>query len=166
MNISVVDMAEKDLVAGLSAGSLCVGRVVGITKAGELLVDYPGNSGAPQRARSIVVLDIAEADDFEQLPVLLFLDSRNSDAPIILGPIRDTVHRTKPMEAASLSHPGREVLVDGKAIQVDADREIVLRCGASSLTLRRDGKIILKGKEIISRASEANKIKGAVVKIN
>jgi hypothetical protein len=165
MNVSVVDMAEKDLVAGLSASGLCVGRLVGITTCGELLVDYPGNSGAPQRARSIIVLDVAEAADFEQLPVLLFLDSRNSDAPIILGLIGDTV-RTKPLEAVSLSHPGREVFVDGKAIQVDADREIVLRCGASSLTLRRDGKIILKGKEIISRASEANKIKGAVVKIN
>jgi hypothetical protein len=166
MNVCFVDTPEASRVPSLSANSMCVGRVVGVTAAGEALVEYPGNLEGPRRARSVVALDATEETGAEPLPVLLFLNGQDSHTPIILGVIRDTVRQPRPVEGASFPRPGREVLVDGKAIQVEADQEIVLRCGASSLVMRRDGKIILKGTEIVSRASEANKIKGAVVKIN
>src|SRR5690348_879917 len=35
-----------------------------------------------------------------------------------------------------------EVLVDGKRVVVEADRELVLKCGKASITLTRAGKII------------------------
>lgn len=166
MNVCFVDTPEVGPLSGLNASSMCVGRVVGVTAAGEALVEYPGNLEGPRRARSVVALEVTEATSVEPLPVLLFLNSEDSHAPIILGVIRDTVRQPAPPDVASLQRPGREILVDGRAVLVDAAQEIVLRCGASSLILRRDGRIVLKGTEIISRASEANKIKGAVVKIN
>ena len=49
---------------------------------------------------------------------------------------------------------------------MDAEREIVLRCGDSSITLTRAGKVIIKGKYILNRSSGYNKIKGAAVEIN
>jgi hypothetical protein len=48
----------------------------------------------------------------------------------------------------------------------DAKDEIQLRCGKSSVTLRKDGKIEIKGTQIVSRASGVNRIKGASVAIN
>ncbi len=55
---------------------------------------------------------------------------------------------------------------DGERVLVTAEREIVLRCGEASLTLTRAGKVLIKGKYIVSRSSGYNKIKGAAVDIN
>jgi hypothetical protein len=65
----------------------------------------------------------------------------------------------------SLDRPS-EAILDGQRIVFDAQNEIVLRCGKSSLTLRKDGKVVVRGTEIVSRASRTNKIKGAAVQIN
>jgi uncharacterized protein DUF6484 len=168
MHVNVTDTAEMDLASSLTGGNLRSGHIVGVTSSGEALVDYPGNSGGPLQARSVVALDLAEVSDPEPLPVLLFFERPGFGSPIILGVIHSTIHAPRPREASDLRAPGptREILVDGKTFQVDADQEIVLRCGASSLSLKRNGKIVLKGVEIISRASEANKIRGAIVRIN
>jgi hypothetical protein len=49
---------------------------------------------------------------------------------------------------------------------LSAEREIVLRCGAASITLTRAGKILINGSYILSRSTGYNKIKGAAVGIN
>jgi hypothetical protein len=167
MDLCVVDSVEKDLPPGFTGGGLRCGHVVALTAAGEALVDFPGNPGGPYQARSIVALDLPELGS-APLPVLLFFEGPTAREPIILGVIRDTIrHRATPGTSTPTSSGlRREILAGGRTIQVEADQEIVLRCGASSVSLRRDGKIVLKGVEIVSRASEANKIKGAVVKIN
>ncbi len=51
-------------------------------------------------------------------------------------------------------------------ILIEADKEITLRCGASSITLTRAGKIIVRGKYLSSRSSGVNRIKGGSVQIN
>lgn len=56
--------------------------------------------------------------------------------------------------------------VDGRQVVVHGTDEILLECGASSILLRKDGKIILKGAQIVSRASGRHKIRGASVQIN
>jgi hypothetical protein len=49
---------------------------------------------------------------------------------------------------------------------LSAEREIVLHCGDASITLTRAGKVIIKGRYLISRSSGYNKVKGAAVEIN
>lgn len=58
------------------------------------------------------------------------------------------------------------VQADGARHLIEADRDIVLRCGDASITLTRAGKVLIKGHYILSRASGYNKIKGAAVDIN
>jgi uncharacterized protein (DUF2345 family) len=58
------------------------------------------------------------------------------------------------------------VVSDGENVTITADKNITLICGKSSLTLRRDGKIITKGTNILSRATATNKIKGGSVAVN
>ena len=49
---------------------------------------------------------------------------------------------------------------------LEAGREITIRCGESSITLTAAGKIILRGKYIVSRSSGVQRIKGGSVQIN
>jgi hypothetical protein len=82
--------------------------------------------------------------------------------PIIIGVIQA---RAGSASAASESTPVA-ISADGQQHLITAEREIVLRCGDASITLTRAGKIILKGKYVLSRSSGVNKIKGAAVDIN
>jgi hypothetical protein len=59
-----------------------------------------------------------------------------------------------------------DAVIDGRRITLEADTEIVLRCGKSSITLTRSGKIILRGTHVVSRSSGANRVQGAQVRIN
>jgi hypothetical protein len=61
-----------------------------------------------------------------------------------------------------------DVLVDGqeRLLSIEAREELVLRCGEASITLKRDGKIVIEGSHVESRASATNRIKGAQVRIN
>lgn len=58
------------------------------------------------------------------------------------------------------------VQVDKRRVDLEASDEIRLTCGRSSLVMRRDGTVIVRGVKIVSRATESNKIRGATVSIN
>ena len=49
---------------------------------------------------------------------------------------------------------------------VNAGKQLTIRCGESSITLTAAGKIILRGKYIVSRSSGVQRIKGGSVQIN
>lgn len=49
---------------------------------------------------------------------------------------------------------------------VSAAKQLTLQCGESSITLTAAGKIILRGKYIVSRSSGVQRIKGGSVQIN
>jgi hypothetical protein len=59
-----------------------------------------------------------------------------------------------------------ELEIDREKIELRAARQVVLRCGSASITLRRDGKIVLRGTDILSRSTGLNRIKGGAVQIN
>lgn len=59
-----------------------------------------------------------------------------------------------------------EVVVDGERVQIEGTEEIVLRCGKASITLRSNGRLIIRGAYIETRASGTNRIKGGAVLIN
>jgi hypothetical protein len=62
--------------------------------------------------------------------------------------------------------PDSEVSVDGKAVQFNAEEQIVLKCGKASITLTRAGKVIIRGAYLLNRSSGVNRIKGGSVHIN
>jgi hypothetical protein len=97
--------------------------------------------------------------------VLVFFPGDASDRPVVTGLLAKD-HGVKPEEVqvARLHRP--ELQVDGNRLIVEAKQEISLRCGQASLTLTADGRIVLKGMEIVSRAMRAHKIKGGTVNIN
>ena len=56
--------------------------------------------------------------------------------------------------------------IDGDHVTLTAEKEIVLQCGKSSITLTKAGKIIIRGEYLLSRSTGVNKIKGGSVQIN
>lgn len=56
--------------------------------------------------------------------------------------------------------------VDGERLVLEAEKEIVLRCGKSSITLTADGRVNVKGKQLLSRADGQNRVQGASVQLN
>ena len=59
-----------------------------------------------------------------------------------------------------------EATLDGKRVVLEAADEIVLRCGEASITLRRNGRVVIRGTHVESRSRGVNRIKGGAVQIN
>lgn len=93
--------------------------------------------------------------------LVVFVDG-DPRAPVIIG-----VLEPRPLLAGDApSKLPASVTVDGDRHVIEADREVVLRCGDANITLTRAGKVIIKGSYILSRSSGYNKIKGAAIDLN
>lgn len=49
---------------------------------------------------------------------------------------------------------------------LEAKKGLVLRVGEGSITIRADGKILIKGKDLVSHARRMNRIRGGSVSLN
>jgi len=49
---------------------------------------------------------------------------------------------------------------------LEAKHSLTLRVGQGSITIREDGKILIKGKDLVSHAQRVNRVKGGSVAIN
>lgn len=58
------------------------------------------------------------------------------------------------------------VHVDGKRVVLEGQEEVVLKCGEASITLTRNGKVVIRGKYLLSRSSGVNRILGGSVQVN
>ena len=59
-----------------------------------------------------------------------------------------------------------ELFADGKRMHIEAAEEIELRCGKASITLRSNGRLVIRGAYVEIHASGTNRIKGGSVLIN
>lgn len=142
-----------------------VGKLVEWSSGHAPKVDFAGNDRGPLPARSIVPLSaaiIAEAIRSERGVLLSFEDGR-PDAPIITGLLQDLVDED---ESSETNLAEAEARVDGRRIELEAADEIVLRCGQASITLRRNGRVVIRGTYVESRSRGVNRIKGGSVEIN
>ncbi len=129
-----------------------LGELTGFDDHGAPLVRFPGVDGEVP-ARTVVAATPAMIG---QQAVLMFIDGSRT-RPLLLGLVQNP-------EAAS--RPETEAFVDGERVVIEGEREVSLRCGKASITLRRDGKVVIKGTHLISRSSGSNKIKGASISLN
>ena len=149
-----------------------MGWIVGTDAQGRLLVDFPGNCGGGRAARRTISLEPAalrEAIAARQ-PVVLLFENGDPRLPLVVGmeqtpsptPLIDEV-----LEAAA--RPAQqpiEAQVDGKRVVIEGEDEIILQCGQASITLRRNGRVLIRGTVIDSQASTTQRIKGGSVQIN
>lgn len=136
-----------------------VGRVTGIDSQGRPLLAYVGmpkpapsrNASAKPRAasdegipaRSTVRVTAADAGR----EALIAFENGDLGLPIVTGLLQ-----------APEEMPAR--------IEVQAGKELVLKCGPASITLTKDGRIVIRGADVLTRSSGSNRIKGGSVHIN
>ncbi len=148
-------------------GCTCIGQLVRVDGLGRPFVIVSESEPIAVAARCIAQIWNAGAQGLiVPSPVLLFLESGDPSLPVIVGFVQDrlTFAPNKPQLKAEART--QETLLDGKRLQFEATEEVVLKCGRGSITLKANGSIVIKGTEVISRASGVNKIKGATVNIN
>jgi Domain of unknown function (DUF6484) len=141
---------------GSIAGAV-IGVLVGLIDEGSTpLVIFPGqtsDTGVPARAG----IDIHGQHVGKQI-VLVFEDG-DPGKPIVVGCLRAAdgwPSAPRPVEVES----------DGGRLIVSAKEQLVLRCGAASITLTRAGKVIIQGAYISSSSKGVNRIKGGSVQLN
>lgn len=144
-----------------------IGVLEGITEENVPLVSFKGSRGH-LKAKS--ALNQGDCEDINSFPVnvLIVFDENDASKPVVSALIRDTLY---PIGEKSPSREQRtqknfEANIDGKTVSLTARDEIKLACGKSSILLRKDGKVIIKGANLVSRSSASNKIKGGNVSIN
>lgn len=156
-----VEIVQPEKLYACSIDGIRIGKIFSIKEAGQILVDYSDNPFDPLNARALI--DVT-SDDVDKI-VLLSFENNDPKHPIIVGLIRNKAVNTVKKNTV-MKNKVNDVIVDGKKIVFDAEKEIELRCGKSSLIMRKNGRIVIKGKHVVSRASSVNKIKGAAVRIN
>jgi len=133
-----------------------IGILMGLSEKGIPLVAFPGNeSDTGISAHSTTLF---KSDDIGCQVALLF-EGGDPQRPIVIGRIQQPRHVLPNKRSA-------RVELDGERFVIKAEKEIVLRCGKSSITLTKAGKIIIRGAYLLSRSSGVNRIKGGSVHIN
>ena len=143
-------------------GGVTSGRIYAVSEDGTILVVIPSRSQAPRRAGTLADVD---PSDVGREVVLAFTPERG-DRPVILGLVAEHGRSAEKTRIDLERSDVEDVRIDGRSVHLKAADEILLECGQGSIRLRKDGKIIVKGLQIVSRAKGVNKIKGAAVSIN
>lgn len=150
---------------------LVIGKITGFDSGGNPLVAFGCHK--PRSALSTVSLD---PHSIGREVALMFVE-QNEDRPVILGIIKsrldDVLEVTEgdgfdPSESEKpIKHKlAEDVIVDGKRVKFEGSEEVVLKCGESSITLSKSGKISIRGKYLLNRSTGINRILGGAVQIN
>ncbi len=146
-----------------------VGKIVNVDESGQAFVDFPGNTQGPVAARftnSINLKMLRYAASANQ-NVLLVFENNDPRRPIIIDTLYSVLDElTEHSTIALQTEKPEDVTIDGERVTLDAKDEVVLRCGKASIILRSDGKVVIKGTNLLSRSQGTNKIKGGAVHIN
>jgi hypothetical protein len=78
---------------------------------------------------------------------------------VILGRIGAPRAVEKLMTELPATEPPDELVLEAK-------HSLTLRVGEGSITIREDGKILIKGRDLVSHAQRLNRIRGGAVSIN
>ena len=135
-----------------------VGRLVGWADDGAPLVEFDGSAGGvAARALANLRRSLARGSGSPGLELLLAFDRERADRPIVVGILG---------EGTQSASPAFEAVVDGKRVVIEGQDEIVLKCGQASITLRRNGRLVVRGTYVETRANGVNRIRGGTVEIN
>jgi Domain of unknown function (DUF6484) len=119
-------------------------EIVGFGPDSRPQVLIPALSETPLLARSLVPLP---AEAVGRLVAVTMME----DEPLVLGLIQPLVP---------------EIEADGEKLILEARQEVTLRCGKASIQLTADGRVTIRGTQVLSRSDGPNRVQGASVQLN
>jgi len=155
----------------LDAGELVLGALVGIDDGGHPQVTFDIADEHYQAVMATATIEVLPKHIGRQV-ALMFL-AKDIAQPVILGFIHSPLYTI--LDPAEVGGANTEtdaerafgLEVDGeKSKIIEAEETLVLRCGEASITLNKSGKILLRGKYLVSRSSGVNRILGGSVQVN
>jgi len=137
------------------SGAMSIATVVGVSDEGDLIVNPDGTAAAVTAALLESCAHIRD-ESYVGRRVLVGAVEGSGSGLLVMGLL----------ELGPDERDDVEVSNSEDVLMLEANREIRIKCGQGSITLKQDGSIVMRGRRLISRASEEQKIKGATVRIN
>lgn len=180
----VITNAEKSVIA---PGEIILGTITSIDALGQPQVDFPLNA---TKSAITAITTIALNPQHTSRQVALLFNQGDISQPIVIGLIHSPLQAmldnfeqdkeynlvnkslesvsTLSVEPVELSGQlnADDVQVDGGKITFEAQDEMVFKCGKSSITLTKSGKILIRGEYLLNRSSGVNRIMGGSVQVN
>jgi hypothetical protein len=148
---------HRESASAAPNGTAFLARLQALGPRGEPWITHGAAKRKPVKARSVVALrpELVGRD-------VLVCIAEPERVPVIIGFLQDLVLAPSPHENAE----PLALEVDRERIVLSARQEVVLRCGPGSITLTADGKVVVRGVEVVSSANRTNRIRGGAVRIN
>lgn len=171
---------SKSMVA---PGEIILGTITSIDALGQPMVDFSLNT-VKESITAITTLALTSQHVSRQ--VALLFNQGELSQPIVIGlihsplqaildnfqleqesdsSIKDKTAQNKHVELSGHLNT-EDVCVDGNKITFEAQDEMVFKCGKSSITLTKSGKVLIRGKYLLNRSSGVNRIMGGSVQVN
>jgi len=139
-----------------------VGRVIDLPENGYLLVKP--ESGQVRRARMVSSLAGTKPEYLIGQDVVLIFENNDPDKPIAVACLQPTGDFVSALRAAEKNDV--EATVDGEKVLIQARQKLELRVGKASIVIDANGKITIRGANLLSRSTGPIRIKGGHVEIN
>jgi len=157
---------ESSASIGVGYRQVQRGRVASLNTDGTFMIAVA--DGSVVRCEALVVpgTDLRYLDPGDE--VLVWRENLEVGSAVVLGKIgRGDVERHESTEAETFDYPmpDEREAIPGELV-LEAKHCLTLRVGDGSITIREDGKILIKGKDLVSHAQRMNRIKGGAVSIN
>ena len=172
---------ELDNKSMIAPGEIILGTITSIDVLGQPMVDYPLN---PEKGALKAITTLVLTSQQVSRQVALLFNQGDLSQPIVIGLVHSplqamldnfqqdqetsfgntTSQDTQVELAANLGTD--DVSVDGNKITFEAQDEMVFKCGKSSITLTKSGKVLIRGKYLLNRSSGVNRIMGGSVQVN
>lgn len=139
-----------------------VGRVIDVPAPGYLLVQT--GSRQTLRARMASALATNKPEYLIGQDVVLLFENNDPDKPIAIAGMQPAVDFATALQAAEEGEV--EARVDGEKVLIQAKEKLELRVGKASIVIDANGKITIRGANLLSRSTGPIRIKGGHVEIN
>lgn len=136
----------------VDAARLCRAHVVSLTEMGTIIIELADAAQTRVESALLMTADASTLTLHRRDEVLVWLPAENGPA-VIIGRVGESHGKPVPAEAPA-------------SLLLEAKQSLTLRVGEGSITIREDGKILIKGKDLVSHAQRMNRIKGGAVSIN
>jgi Domain of unknown function (DUF6484) len=136
----------------ITGDGVVIGMLMGFDGESPLVV-FAGNAKDEAiPARSTAHLDVSMVGS----EVALMFEDGDRARPLIMGRIVTPARSKK----------SPKIISDGELVSVNAQKKLELRCGKASIVMYADGRVTVRGTEVVSQASRRNTIRGGSITLN
>lgn len=162
-------------VDSIAPGEIIIGNLAGINALGQPQVNFSLNM---QTSPLTAITTLLLSEEHINRQVALLFNQGDLMQPIVIGLVHsplqtmldnyqhDSNSETDTSVELAANLDTDNVNVEGQKVIFEAQDEMVFKCGESSITLTKSGKVLIRGKYLLNRSTGVNRIMGGSVQVN